>query len=115
MQKNDAVATIDLGEVTDLSELSSGFNQYNNSWIFLPVEVEYFLSDDGENFASAGKVKPESGPKEKGQFTQNFTLEVAGKSARYVKLVAKNIGHCPDWHDAAGSEAWLFIDEFVIR
>jgi hexosaminidase len=115
LQKNDLVATVDLGQVTALSEMRTTFYQYNNSWIFLPTKVEFFVSDDGKDFKSVGTLKPNYDQKEPGQFKQEFLLYLEAVSGRYVKIVATNVGHCPDWHDAAGSEAWLFIDEFVIR
>ncbi|MEN8121858.1 MAG: hypothetical protein ABFS35_16025 [Bacteroidota bacterium] len=34
---------------------------------------------------------------------------------RYVKVLAKNQNHCPDWHSSAGGKAWLFVDEIVIE
>jgi hypothetical protein len=45
---------------------------------------------------------------------QNFALNTATK-ARYVKVVAKNIGNCPDWHVGDGNPAWIFTDEIVIE
>jgi hypothetical protein len=35
--------------------------------------------------------------------------------ARYVRMVAKSIGKCPDWHVGAGEKAWIFCDEIVIE
>ena len=35
--------------------------------------------------------------------------------ARYLKIKAKNIEYCPEWHDGAGGEAWLFVDEIIIE
>ena len=35
--------------------------------------------------------------------------------ARYVKMAAKTIGTCPDWHVGAGQPAWIFCDEFIIE
>ena len=31
--------------------------------------------------------------------------------AKHVKIKALNYGVCPDWHPAAGSKSWLFVDE----
>ena len=36
-------------------------------------------------------------------------------NARYVKMVAKSIGTCPEWHVGAGQKAWIFCDELVIE
>lgn len=34
---------------------------------------------------------------------------------RYIKVIAKNRGVLPEWHEAAGSEAWLFVDEIIVK
>ena len=34
--------------------------------------------------------------------------------ARYLRLVATNVGRCPDWHPGAGEKAWIFADEIEI-
>lgn len=115
LQKDDVVAMIDLKERKELSRMSAGFYQYNNAWIFLPQEVEFWVSDNGRDFIKVGTVKAPHPPTYDGQFYKVMGIDLEGVSGRYVKLVAKNIGHCPDWHDAAGSEAWLFIDEFIVQ
>ena len=35
--------------------------------------------------------------------------------ARYIKVVAKNVGLCPAWHVGANEKAWVFIDEIEIE
>jgi hypothetical protein len=35
--------------------------------------------------------------------------------AKYFKVTVENYGKLPDWHISAGEQAWLFIDEIVIR
>ncbi len=108
-------ATIDLGEAKPISTLTTGFLQYNNAWIFLPEWVKYEYSDDGVNFTEYATVKNSVSPKEKGQFIHEFFADFEKPIvARYVRVTAKNMGKCPDWHDASGSDAWLFVDEIVI-
>ena len=36
------------------------------------------------------------------------------REARFVRMKVTNAGSCPDWHAAAGSESWLFLDEMVV-
>jgi len=36
-------------------------------------------------------------------------------SARYVKVKAKNFGTLPNWHQGAGGDAFIFIDEITIK
>ena len=35
--------------------------------------------------------------------------------AKYLKIFAKNYGKLPSWHEAAGAESWLFIDEIIVE
>ncbi len=113
---DDIIATLDLGELKTINQLSSGFLQYNNAWIFFPVAVTYEISVDGINYVEAGKVGNADSPKNKEQKTQEYTLTlVEEEQVRFVRMKAKNMGVCPEWHDAAGSKAWLFIDEISVK
>jgi hypothetical protein len=40
---------------------------------------------------------------------------VEKKTIRYVRVYAKNMAVCPDWHNGAGGKAWLFVDEIIIN
>ena len=110
----DLVATVDLGQPKRINRLAGSFLQEIYSWIWMPKEVEYFVSDDGKNFRSVGKVKNEVPVDADGAFIQE--MEVRPRcNARYVKMVAKTIGKCPEGHVGAGQKAWIFCDEFVIE
>jgi len=110
----DLIATVDLGEAKKINRLAGSFLQEIYSWIWMPTEVEYFISNDGKYFRSVGKVKNEVPQDEDGAFTQE--MEVRPRTnARYVKMVAKTIGTCPEGHVGAGQKAWIFCDEFVIE
>jgi hypothetical protein len=37
------------------------------------------------------------------------------ENATHIRVVAKNIGTCPDWHQGAGGKAWIFADEIIIE
>jgi hexosaminidase len=111
---DDMEVLVDLGESKTINYLESGFLQYNNAWIFFPQKVEYWGSEDGKNYEPLGVVKNQSNPKEKKQFRQAFQLELKSQKFRYIKMKAYTLGICPEWHDAAGSKAWLFMDELII-
>ena len=107
---------LELDEPTALSTLACNFYQYNNAWIFAPTEVAYFISEDGESFELIGSIEPTITLNEKGKFIENYVLELdAPKNATVIKMIARSIGPCPDWHDAAGSPSWLFVDEFYVN
>jgi len=76
--------------------------------------VEYFISNDGNNFTSAGIVKNTVADKSE-IVIREFGVNLAKTTARYIKVVAKNYGKLPDWHLGAGGDSWLFIDEIVVE
>jgi predicted alpha-1,2-mannosidase len=112
---DDFEATIDLGQVRSFTIIESTFLQQYPSWIWLPEQVTYEVSTDGDNFHevfSKTNVVPLDEP---GSFIRGFKAEIGETSARYVKVKAKNIGKCPPWHPGAGENAWIFIDEIRIE
>ena len=110
----DLIATIDLGQPKRINRLAGSFLQEAYSWIWMPREVEYFVSDDGKNFRSVGKVKNDIPEDADGAFIQEMAVRPR-TNARYVKMVAKTIGTCPEGHVGAGQKAWIFCDELVIE
>ena len=40
-----------------------------------------------------------------------------GYSARYIKIVAKNLGDLPSWHlgHPYNGKAWIFVDEIDVK
>ena len=110
----DLVATVDLGTKQRINRLAGSFLQEQGSWIFMPKEVEFFVSDDGKTFRSVGKRTNPIPEDEEDAVTQE--LEVRPRcEARYVKMAAKSIRTCPAWHVGAGQPAWIFCDEFIIE
>jgi arylsulfatase len=47
--------------------------------------------------------------------TQRIAAEVHAGPVRYVRVRARNLGRCPEWHPGAGGLAWLFVDEIVVE
>ena len=110
----DLDAVIDLGSVKSISRVQLGCLQDINSWIFFPRSVEFSFSSDGSTFPSpAGVTNTVS---EKGEIIRlkEFAIDPPSLKARYVRVRAKNIGLCPEWHKGAGSKAWLFVDEITV-
>jgi hypothetical protein len=115
VQGNDMEAIIDLGDQTDISELETRWFMYGNAWIFLPKSVEYFISDNGKEWTSIGKSETKTDERKEGEFFEPFQLKKINEKARFVKMIARNHGVCPEWHDAPGEPSWLFCDEFIVR
>jgi hexosaminidase len=114
LQYNDLELVVDLEEQTNISSLSSNFYLYNNAWIFLPQEVVYSISADGEQWTELGRVGHNIPLTEEAEMIQPFALALS-TNARYVKMTAINLKETPEWHDSPGEPVWLFCDELIIR
>jgi predicted alpha-1,2-mannosidase len=115
-QSQDFEAVVDLQEVKDINEISARFLQDQRSWILMPTKVEYYISEDNVNFTYFGSVNNTLDPKIEENTILNFTAnETNNKKARYVKVIAKNFGKLPEWHQGFGGDAFIFIDEITIK
>lgn len=115
-QSQDFEAVVDLKEIKSVSEISARFLQDQRSWILMPTKVDYYVSEDNVNFTYFGSVNNTLDPKLEENTILNFTSnENKGKKARYVKVIAKNFGKLPDWHQGAGGDAFIFVDEITIK
>jgi len=113
-EENDMVAIIDLEKPTKINKIKGDFYQEEYSWIFLPKNVKFYISNDGKNFKLIKTVKNRIPLTKKGKFRHIFETQV-NKKARYIKVVAQNIGKCPPWHSGSGGKAWIFCDEIIIE
>jgi hexosaminidase len=107
----DLVATIDLEKVEDINKLSISFLESQGSWIYFPKKVEFFVSNDGIAFESLKQFSLEEISKAKGE----LVVTNLSKKAKYVKVMATNLGKIPDGFSGAGSNAWLFVDEIGVE
>jgi len=44
-----------------------------------------------------------------------FSTPELKSSARFVRVRARNVGRIPPGNPAAGSKAWLFVDELLVN
>ncbi len=114
-EATDLDAVVDLGNVKKINRIATGFAQDIGSWIFMPRYVEYYISDDGEEFQKIATVKNEVSDRERGTIIREFESKFNNINARYIRVKAKNIDFCPEWHQGAGGKAWIFVDEMVIE
>ncbi|MFT7588395.1 MAG: putative alpha-1,2-mannosidase [Limisphaerales bacterium] len=113
-EHEDLVCVVDQHKSTFVKEVAIGFMQDENSWIFMPTEVQFELSEDGINFTNAGVIKTQTDPQDKGTITEDFKIDLS-KKARFIRVTAKSLGYCPDWHKGAGGKCWIFADEILIN
>lgn len=101
---------------TLISSVSANFFQYNNSWVFIPEEIEVEVSNDGIEWKLWGITKSDVDPKKRGTFIHLLEVKIAEpEPVSYLRVKVKNLGKVPEWHEAAGSDAWIFIDEIIVK
>ncbi|NOX87819.1 MAG: family 20 glycosylhydrolase [Calditrichaeota bacterium] len=111
----DLEATIDLKEPTIIGRIVSSYLNDISSWIFLPRRVDYQISDDGLEFKTVAVIGNELPVNYSERMIKKFDATFQPVKSRYVRVLAKNVGVCPEWHPGAGDKAWLFIDEIIVE
>ena len=110
----DLVATIDFGKTISVEELGLSSCQVTSAGVFLPPTVEFSVSLNGKDFKSVATTTTEV-PKKKSVDTRILSTKIKEVKARHLRVHAKNLGTIPDWHQAKGRKAWLFIDEILVN
>ncbi len=109
----DMDVEIDLGRKKHIQSVAVHLLQDANSWIWYPTVVEFYYFN-GKEWIKYDEVKNTVSEKEYGGLTQYITSNKPIKTKR-IKIVAKNIGNCPNWHPGAGNPAFIFADEIEIK
>ena len=106
---------IDLGEVKEFNYLGAEFLQDITSWIFMPEFVQFYVSENGKKFTEAGKIQNTTLEKEVLPVIKIYDETIPLTKARYIKIFAKSLLSCPDWHIGHGGKSWIFIDEVIVQ
>jgi len=110
----DFEAVLDLGKSQYVNTVSIGALQDTNAWIVFPPETMFYVAGSDKQFKLIATVKA---PVEAKDYTIQIK-ELAAKvnsDCRYIKIVAKNYGTLPSWHEGAGGKAHTFFDEITIN
>jgi putative alpha-1,2-mannosidase len=113
-QGNDLEAVIDMGSVKPIREVSLGTLQDSGAWIVFPKYVQYMVSNDGKTYRPVATVNTQVNIEDKKVQTQSFD-GVLNTNARYIKIVAKQYGPLPQWHESKGSPSYIFADEITVK
>jgi len=113
-QGQDFEAVIDLQKKMPVKSISARFLQDTRAWIVFPTKVEYYVSDDNVNFTLAESATNVIDAKDYTVRAASIVVGLRNTSGRYVKVKAYNFGTLPEWHQGAGGEAFIFIDEIRI-
>ncbi len=112
----DFEVVIELSEPRAIDSISVSFLEGTEHWIFLPESIEIQVAGENERFESVDTFNPEQADDYRDNLIETYNSKVSTKQQiRFVKIKAKNIGTCPDWHTGNGKKAWVFVDEVVVK
>ncbi len=114
-KSKNLIAIIDLKKTQTINSISISFLHNPNVWIFAPREVSFYTSDTGIDFQQHACLSANTPEQLNRIVIEEFSKSFTNLKARYIKVTAKNLKKCPDWHPSGGNHAWLFADEIVIR
>lgn len=110
----DLEAVIDLQQSVKAKTVKCSFLQNQQAWIFLPAKTEIAISENGKDYKVVNISKQKTEISFKTDIKET-TVIFKKRQVRYIRIHAENIGVCPAWHRGAGSKAWLFADEIIVK
>jgi hypothetical protein len=113
---SDIDVEFDFGKPTVLRSFKTRFLQNIHDWIMCPQTVELYTSKDGVNYKLYQTLTVPN-VEYSAEKTGIFTLQADDLSlkARYVRVVVKNAGSLPPWHQAPGQPSYIFCDEMIFE
>ncbi|MCC8170854.1 MAG: family 20 glycosylhydrolase [Parabacteroides sp.] len=99
---NDLDAVVDMGEVTDVRQVSVRFMQLTGPGVYQPGQVELLTSENGTDFVSRQVIPTEISPETSELAFQEYMFNGDWK-ARYVRIKATEV-----------NKGFIFTDEIVI-
>jgi uncharacterized membrane protein len=108
-------ATLDMGKILKITNVSVSALEATNSYIFFPKQLNVAVSADGKKFKNVAKKTIPTTLTPEPSFVKNFTLPLETQNARYIKIKVKSNLVNPSWHPAPGAPCWVFIDEIMVE
>ena len=115
MRGQDLVLTIDLGEKQSIQKIETRFLQDHARDVFLPLDIQYELSNNGNKFKSmpTTKIGIPAGPLPR--TIRSYFSQWQAAKARYIRLTISHPGKIPSWHPKAGASPLFLLDEVVVE
>lgn len=115
--KSDLVSfTVDLQGTEKLNTFTIGCITNYGMAVHKPKSIRIAVSDDNETYRDIAGLQftPEEIFRE-GTYIEDFSVDMKGTSARYVRVTAEGAGACPADHVRPGQEARIYFDEIIIE
>ena len=111
---SDIDVEFDFGKTTAIHEFKTRFLQNIHDWIMCPQTVELYTAKDGVNYKLYQTLTVPN-VEYTAEKTGIFTLQLNDLTikSRYIRVVVKNAGPLPSWHQAPGQPSYIFCDEMI--
>lgn len=110
----DFDATLDLGEAKSFQGVSVNCLEGLPSYIFYPTDMEVYVGNDKDNMKKVGYLDIPPTDRVLDVKIKSFIINFPEEKARYIRVKMKNLKVIPNWHEGAGAEVFMFIDEVMI-
>lgn len=114
-QKTDMDVVIDLQAVKSISSVTGGFLQDTRAWIVLPKQLTVEVSTDGKTFTQVYSGDNFLPIDDLTAQVKNITANFTAVPARFVRIKAMQFGKLPAWHEGAGGDTHIFVDELIVQ
>lgn len=112
---DDVEILIALKEKSTIHQLTVSTLCDVGSWIFPPSAIEVWEMNSAKKYDLINKQSFEKLEEARPPNLQYLTVDFPAKSVATLKVVIKNNGPIPEWHDGKGTPAWLFLDEIILQ
>ena len=110
--------TIDLETVKQINKISINCLEDVAQWILYPKKITIYSSQTSETsgFKKIGELKiKRKGKYGDGTAYKKYTVDIPNTKTQFLKVVVENYKTLPKWHEGAGNDSWLFVDEILVR
>lgn len=114
-QKTPVDAVIDLGKPQSVKQVNIRFLQDTRSWIVMPKKVTVAVSTDGINFEPVYSGTDFLPIENLEPTIRVVEARFSAKPIRYVRVQAEQYGNLPAWHEGAGGDTHIFLDEIEVE
>lgn len=111
----DINTTVNLGQVKGVNNISINCLESPGDWILFPVKLIAFASDNEQTgFKKVGEFEIKRNVNSRETVIKRFTLNIPHTKAQFFKIIVQSPKVLPYWHEGAGKEAWVFVDEIFL-
>ena len=114
-QKNNLEVVIDMKAARTIQKITAGFLQDTRAWIVMPKQIIIEVSLDGKQFTEVYKGNNFLPIDDLKVQLKNIEMSFSPVLAKYVRVKAIQFGKLPAWHEGAGGDTHIFVDEINIE